>query len=73
MFIYKDHRATISVKCYPGTSVSNLKVKLYTLSNNDVSTLVVHIGTNDIKSQEYKVLKRNSFSMCVKAKQMIKI
>lgn len=52
-------KAVVPVKCLPGARDSNIEAKLDSLSSNEASTLVVHTGTNDIKSRQSKVLKRN--------------
>ncbi|MBN3305162.1 ZP1 protein, partial [Amia calva] len=54
----------VEVKCLPGARVSDIEAKLDELPGGEVSTLVIHTGTNDIRHRQLEILKRNFTSLC---------
>uniref|UniRef100_A0A8C4SF63 SGNH hydrolase-type esterase domain-containing protein n=1 Tax=Erpetoichthys calabaricus TaxID=27687 RepID=A0A8C4SF63_ERPCA len=62
-------KPAVHVKCLTGAKISGIEAALDRVADDEVSTLLLHVGTNDIYSQQSEVLKRNFISLCIKAKR----
>uniref|UniRef100_A0A8C4RHH3 SGNH hydrolase-type esterase domain-containing protein n=1 Tax=Erpetoichthys calabaricus TaxID=27687 RepID=A0A8C4RHH3_ERPCA len=62
-------KPAVHVKCLAGAKISGIEAALDRVADDEVSTLLLHVGTNDIYSQQSEVLKRNFISLCIKAKR----
>uniref|UniRef100_A0A8C9VNE6 SGNH hydrolase-type esterase domain-containing protein n=1 Tax=Scleropages formosus TaxID=113540 RepID=A0A8C9VNE6_SCLFO len=59
----------VKVTCFPHARVSDIQAHISSLANNVVSTMMVHVGGNDIRFQHSEVLKSHSISMCNNARR----
>uniref|UniRef100_A0A8C9TYY8 SGNH hydrolase-type esterase domain-containing protein n=1 Tax=Scleropages formosus TaxID=113540 RepID=A0A8C9TYY8_SCLFO len=55
---------SLKVKCFPCARVSDMEARVSSLADNAVSTMMVHVGGNDIRFQQSEVLKSRFISMC---------
>lgn len=68
-----DYKLKTAVKCFPGARVKDIECQLESaLSESNVSTVVLHCGTNDTTLRQSEILKNHFRDISSKLKQMKK-